>query len=695
MSTETRRIDKYELREHLGQDQMAETWKAYDDQAQRFVVLKILHEHLHKDPYFFIRFEREAKEIKALHHPHLLQVQDMQICNPPGSQRATAYIVMEYVEGQNLADYLRSTSYQRRFPSIADIIYIFDSIGSAIDYAHQKGIKYCNVRSSSILLERQSSTQRSIGKPLLINYEVSTLLGDNIQAGSKPQAYSPPEQARGVPGDERSDIYQLGVILYETCTGALPFQGESPGSNVKEERQSSRTITPPEAYNPRVSPALSQVIMRCLAEDPRARFSSASALVSALKDAFNVSGAQPAASVPASTTPPSEKKKHNTLLIALAALLILAVIGSGLSVLFAKLNKPVGPVAVAQISGHAYLESSGQITDTSPGGLNDELQLVLSNIPSPAPNKSYYLWLLSDAATKPTRSIALGTVPVDHGTVNRLYTTPQHTNLIAYTSRLLITEENTQPAPQQFSSDQRTWRYYAEIPQRTPSPGAPKLGAIRYLRFLIFESNKMIAQGIHGGSVTLVLRNTQKVLEWAGSARDDWALQNFDLIHRHFIRILDYIDGSAFVDCDLPPGTPLLVNPLLAQNGLVTIVPGENPEAYPPRAAFSILSFIQASPNLSPEKRQLGLEAEKDIRVNIAYRLQQVRLYAKQLVAMSNTQLAQKSTVPLLDSMLEQARIAYSGSYDPTVNRFLGGALNDYNSIQFLASYDIASYRQG
>jgi hypothetical protein len=476
MSTETRHIGKYELREHLRQDQMAETWKAYDDQAQRFVVLKILHEHLHNDPYFFTRFEREAKEIKSLRHPNLLQVHNMQISYPLESQRITAYIVMDNIEGQTLADYLHSTSYQRRFPSIADIIYLFDSIGSAIDYAHQKGIKYCNVR---------------------------------------------------------------------------------------------------------------------------------------------------------------------------------------------------------------------------PSGLNDQLQLVLSNMPDPAPNKSYYLWLLSDVATKPTRSIALGTAPVNHGNVNRLYTTQEHTNLIAYTSRLLITEENTNPAPQQFSPDQRTWRYYAEIPQRTPSPGAPQLGAIKYLRFLIFESNKMIAQGIHGGSVTLVLRNTQKVLEWAGSARDDWALQHFDLIHRHFIRILDYIDGSAFVDSDLPPGTPLLVNPLLAQNGLMTIVPGENPEAYPPRAAFSILSFIQAAPNLAPEKRQLGLQAEKDIRVTIAYHLQQVRLYAKRLVAMSNAQLAQKSTVSLLDSMLEQVRIAYSGNYDPTVNRFLGGALNDYNTIQFLAGYDIAQYRKG
>ena len=143
----------------------------------------------------------------------------------------------------------------------------------------------------------------------------------------------------------------------------------------------------------------------------------------------------------------------------------------------------------------------------------------------------------------------------------------------------------------------------------------------------------MIAQGIHGGSMTLILRNTQKVLEWAGSAHDDWALQHFDLIHRHFIRILDYIDGSAFVSADLPPGTPLLVNPLLAQNGLVPIVPGENPESYPPRAAFSILSFFQSIPNLSSQKLQQGLQTEQDVRINIPYHLQLVRQFIRQIVA--------------------------------------------------------------
>jgi len=372
----------------------------------------------------------------------------------------------------------------------------------------------------------------------------------------------------------------------------------------------------------------------------------------------------------------------------LVALLLLLLLGSGLGA-FAFFNKSTGPVAADQLVGHAYLESSGQFVENSTNGINDELHLILHGISSPAPGKSYYLWLLSDIQKKPLTFIALGTVQVKHGDVNFTYTTPQHTNLVATTSRILITEENANPAPSSFASDPQTWRYYAEIPQRFPSPGAPHYGAIRYLRFLLFESNKLAVQGLHGGHAIRILRNTQKVLEWASSARDEWDLNNFPLMHRHFIRILDYLDGSAFVSADLPPGTPLLVNPLLAQNGLITVVPGENPEAYLPHAAFSILSFAQAGNTLSPEKRQIGLEVEKDIRVNLAYRLQLVRQDAKQLVALTDAQLAQRSTLPLLNDLLTQANYAYAGQFDPATDHLQGGALNDYNLIQAIASFDI------
>lgn len=206
------------------------------------------------------------------------------------------------------------------------------------------------------------------------------------------------------------------------------------------------------------------------------------------------------------------------------------------------------------------------------------------------------------------------------------------------------------------------------------------------------ESNKLAAQGLHGGSAIRLLRNTQKVLEWAGSARDEWDLGNADLMHRHFIRILDYIDGLGFVSADLPPDTPVYVNPLLAQYGLVTIVPGDNPESYPPRVAYNVQSFVETATQLSPEKRKLGFETERDIRTTVEASLQLVRQDARQLFLMTNDQLRAGSTVSLLNKMLEEARLAFSGYLDPNVGYLKGGALNDYNNIQLIASFDITPY---
>ena len=161
-------------------------------------------------------------------------------------------------------------------------------------------------------------------------------------------------------------------------------------------------------------------------------------------------------------------------------------------------------------------------------------------------------------------------------------------------------------------------------------------------------------------------------------------------MHRHFIRILDYLDGLPFVQADLSPRTPVLVNPILAQNGLVTVIPGDNPEAYTPRIAFHILSALEAAHGLfSSDKVQLALEVDKDVRVNLEYLLQLVRRYAKQLVTMTDGQLAQRSTLSLLNEMLTQANYAYAGQFDPASGHLQGGALNDYNLIQTIASFDI------
>src|SRR6266705_3491404 len=140
MSTIPQRLDKYELIERLGHGSTAEVWKALDTQLQRFVAIKVLRPNLRDDPTFLVRFQREAQLIASLHHPNIVQIHDFQVTPVAETGDPIAYMVMDYVEGQTLADYIRNTSASRHFPSAIDIVHLFASISQAIDYAHQKGM---------------------------------------------------------------------------------------------------------------------------------------------------------------------------------------------------------------------------------------------------------------------------------------------------------------------------------------------------------------------------------------------------------------------------------------------------------------------------------------------------------------------------------------------------------------------------
>src|SRR5947209_18650752 len=291
MSTSTQRLGKYELRERLGRGGMAEVWKALDTQLQRYVALKILHADLQNDPSFITRFEREAQVIASLHHPNIVQVHDFQVSRPPESSNTIAYMVMDYVEGQTLADYIRSTSRIGRFSSASEIVYLFTSLGKAIDYANHRGMIHRDIKPVNILLDKRNTAQSMMGEPILTDFGIVKLLGTSTgtQSGAwlGTPLYISPEQAQGQPGNERSDIYSFGVILYEIWTGVQPFQGDSLVSII---RQHIDTIpTSPDLINPEITPALADVIMCSLAKDPAARFSTASSMTAAMAEALGIS----------------------------------------------------------------------------------------------------------------------------------------------------------------------------------------------------------------------------------------------------------------------------------------------------------------------------------------------------------------------------------------------------------------------
>lgn len=288
MSTTPQRLGKYELQHLLGRGSVGEVWKAHDSSVHRDVAIKLLHADLQQsDPNFMTRFITEGQAITALHHANIVQVYDVDIARSAQSSETVAYIAYEYVEGQTLADYLKVTSHKGNFPSVSEIVYLFTSLGVAIDYAHQQGIIHGDIKPGNILLNKRNTLHFAAGEPLLIDFGLTQILetdhGNGSVATIADPFYMSPEQARGWSANNRSDIYALGVMLYEICTGVLPFRDES---SVAVMMQQINTLpTPPMLINPNIPPTLSEVILRAMAKDTATRFSLASLLAAAIADA--------------------------------------------------------------------------------------------------------------------------------------------------------------------------------------------------------------------------------------------------------------------------------------------------------------------------------------------------------------------------------------------------------------------------
>jgi serine/threonine protein kinase len=287
MSTGPQRLGKYELQKRLERGGMGEVWKAYDTQLRRYVAIKLLHADLQANPDFVSRFTREAQFVASLHHPNIIQIHDFQFTNT-GEAGTAGYMVMDYVEGGTLADYIHATSRKGLFPSAADIVYLFTAISLALDYAHQRGMIHRDIKPANILLDKRNPIGRP--EPILTDFGIARLQG--AAGGTLTSTllgtprYISPEQALGLPGDERTDLYSLGIILYEMVTGMTPFQGDNPIAIMMQHIQ--EMPTPPILLNANISPALSAVVLQSIAKDPADRFSTASAMTVALARALNV-----------------------------------------------------------------------------------------------------------------------------------------------------------------------------------------------------------------------------------------------------------------------------------------------------------------------------------------------------------------------------------------------------------------------
>lgn len=775
MSAIPRRLDKYELVERLGHGGVAEVWKAFDTQLQRYVAIKLLHPNLRDDPNFLIRFQREAQLIASLHHPNIVQIHDFQIYHPPVSEVGAtpiAYMVMDYVEGQTLADYIRDTSSMGQIPSPAELVNLFTSISLAVDYAHQKGMIHRDIKPANILLDKRNTTRNPMGEPILTDFGVAKLLSTstNTQSGAQlgTPLYISPEQAKGYPGNERSDLYSLGVILYEIVTGVMPFRGDTPLDVITQHINSMPTA--PTLINPQIPAALASVIMRSIAKEPSARFPSASAMTIAIAESLNmpvpevlgppsspqdasdiptafsetpaatpasqtpgvpftpVSGPVPSAARSATPTPspvpqfsasgqpptpparPAARGgRRRGWLIALIAGLLVVLVGGGLAAAYVYM--PNLFASSSPIVGRAFYTSSGQLNANTSQGIADQMQIDMQNVPNPQPGKSYYAWLLGDlhpdtnadlTGPRPVQPPLLLTnnLPVQNGKVHYFYPgDAQHNNLISNTSRLLITEEPSNSTNKSYSTDPATWRFYAAIPQ-APIPGDQNnFTALVHIRHLFYNETDIKVLGLPGGLDIWLFRNTEKLLEWSVSARDDWngadtTDTQISLMQAQFIRILDYLDGTPNVHIDLPPGTPVLADPTIAKVALLTVDPkaqgGTNLEGNPPGYIDHVqlhVGQVAKATDITPEMRQRAANIITATK-NAGGWLFKVHDDALQLskLGADPTQLRQQQAGALLDDMVTQATYAYIGQLDPVTNQVHPGVIQVHYDIQQLST---------
>lgn len=259
--------DRYEIIGLVGSGGMADVYKAKCHKLNRFVAIKVLKREFSEDKTFLTKFRVEAQSAAGLSHPNIVNVYDV------GDDDGIYYIVMELVEGITLKDYIRENGRM----DVKQAINFAVQIAAGIEVAHNNHTIHRDIKPQNIIVSNNGNlkvTDFGIAKAA-----TSTTVASNTAMGSV--HYISPEQARGGYSDERSDIYSLGITMYEMVTGKVPFEGDNNVTVALMHIQGD--MIPPREYYPDIPPTLEQIILKCTQKKPERRYLTASALIGDLK----------------------------------------------------------------------------------------------------------------------------------------------------------------------------------------------------------------------------------------------------------------------------------------------------------------------------------------------------------------------------------------------------------------------------
>ena len=267
---------RYEVRQKIGVGGMADVYQGKDTLLGRPVAIKILHQNFGSDQDFVARFKREAQAAGKLNHPNVVSMYDV------GYDQGYHYIIMEYVAGCTLKEYIQ----HHARVSVQEAVKITIAIAEGLEHAHAMGIVHCDVKPHNILITDTGRIKvTDFGIARAIN-SAATMMYTNSVMGSA--HYISPEQASGKSINVSTDIYSLGVVLYELLTGEVPFLGETPVS-VALQHVKDRVVAP-RIKNNLIPPQLEQVVLVALEKEPGKRFGSISEMIQALRMSLGYRG---------------------------------------------------------------------------------------------------------------------------------------------------------------------------------------------------------------------------------------------------------------------------------------------------------------------------------------------------------------------------------------------------------------------
>lgn len=263
-----KQFGNYQIVAPLGEGGMAAVYKAYQPSMERFVAIKVLPRQMAASEEYLARFKQEAKLLAQLQHPHILPVFDY------GEAEGYTYIVMSFVKSGTLADLMK----KRRF-SLSEIRNIISQVGGALGYAHARGMIHRDVKPSNVLIDES-------GNCLLTDFGLARMIESTSNLTSSgaimgTPAYMSPEQGAGSKIDKRSDIYSLGIILFELLTGRVPYTADTPIAIVFKHIQDP--LPSVRKYNPGISSELEMILFKVLAKKPEDRYQTVEDFVHALQ----------------------------------------------------------------------------------------------------------------------------------------------------------------------------------------------------------------------------------------------------------------------------------------------------------------------------------------------------------------------------------------------------------------------------